>query len=203
MRMTEPPLLLALHSCTERFALAVQDPNVGGGTHRVAGFDDGRDLSNGLIERVEALLPRDRWGALQGLAVATGPGGFTGTRLSVVMARTLAQQLCCPLLGVSSFALMAHRLAPDDQPFWIAQTLLRRGVVAGRYRVQVDEVIELEAPHLLSDDHQVTPAVQASADVDADVVQLLRCLQRAVQGDQPLPWNPVLPLYPTSPVGPV
>ncbi|MAV13052.1 MAG: hypothetical protein CL861_06325, partial [Cyanobium sp. MED843] len=40
-------------------------------------------------------------------------------------------------------------------------------------------------------------------DVDADVVQLLRCLQRAVQGGQPLPWNPVLPLYPTSPVGPV
>ena len=200
--MTELPLLLALHSCTERFGVAVQDPQVNGGTHRVAGFDDGRDLSNGLIERVEALLPRHRWGSLQGLAVATGPGGFTGTRISVVMARTLAQQLCCPLLGVSSFALMAQRLAPDDQPFWIAQTLPRRGVVAGRYRMQGNEVLELEAPHLLSEDQQVTPAVQASDDVDADVAQLLRCLQGALQGGQPLPWSQVLPLYPTSPVGP-
>ena len=48
--MTELPLLLALHSCTERFGLALQDPQVDDGAHQVAGFDDGRDLSNGLIE---------------------------------------------------------------------------------------------------------------------------------------------------------
>ena len=130
-------------------------------------------------------------------------GIATGDTLRRLVARTLAQQLCCPLLGVSSFALMAQRLAPDDQPFWIAQTLPRRGVVAGRYRMQGNEVLELEAPHLLSEDQQVTPAVQASDDVDADVAQLLRCLQGALQGGQPLPWSQVLPLYPTSPVGPV
>ena len=66
-----PPLLLALHSCTDRFGIAVED---GSGEPRVAVFDDGRGLSNSLIERVDALLPRSRWSQLQGLAVATGPG---------------------------------------------------------------------------------------------------------------------------------
>ena len=87
------PLLLALHSCTERFGVAVQGADDTHPGPRVAVFDDGRGLSNSLIDRVDALLPRSRWSELQGIAVATGPGGFTGTRLSVVVARTLAQQL--------------------------------------------------------------------------------------------------------------
>ncbi len=201
--MTDSPLLLALHSCTERFGVAVQDPEIDQDRPRVMGFDDGRGLSNSLIERVATLLPSGRWGELKGLAVATGPGGFTGTRLSVVMARTLAQQLGCPLLGVSSFALMAERLAPDEQPFWITQPLPRRGVVAGRYRVGAAVVEELEAPHLLEADRIVSPAIEAAVDVDADVEALLGRLRQALQGGVPLPWQPVLPIYPTSPVGPV
>ncbi len=201
--MTDSPLLLALHSCTERFGVAVQDPLVDQGRMRVLGFDDGRSLSNTLIERVVSVVPNGRWCEFKGLAVATGPGGFTGTRLSVVMVRTLAQQLGCPLLGVSSFALMAQRLAPDEQPFWITQPLPRRGVVAGEYRVRAAVVEERQAPHLLEPDQLVSPAVEAVVDVDADVATLLGCLQQALPRDEPLPWQPVLPIYPTSPVGPV
>ena len=201
--MTDSPLLLALHSCTERFGVAVQDPETDQGRPRVMGFDDGRGLSNSLIERVATLLPSGRWGELKGLAVATGPGGFTGTRLSVVMARTLAQQLGCPLMGVSSFALMAERLAPDEQPFWITQPLPRRGVVAGQYRVRAAWIQELEAPHLLDADRIVSPAIEAAVDVDADVEALLGRLRQALQRGELLPWQPVLPIYPTSPVGPV
>lgn len=134
------PLLMALHSSSETFGVAVQDPLLPQEGPRVAVFDDGRALSNTLIGRVAALLPQERWSDLEGLAVATGPGGFTGTRLSVVMARTLAQQLNCRLIGVSSYALMAARLVeqlPPEQrrsPFWIQRELPRRGWVAGCYQ---------------------------------------------------------------------
>ena len=103
--MSAPSLLLALHSSTERFGVAVLDPSVGE-LPQPAVFDDGRGLSNTLLKRVESVLPAPRWPGLQGLAVATGPGGFTGTRLTVVMARTLAQQLRVPLVGVSSFTFL-------------------------------------------------------------------------------------------------
>ena len=139
--MTAPPLLLALHSCSDCFGMALLDPQQPGPEPLVQVHPDGRGLSNSLISRVQALLPPERWPQLQGLAVATGPGGFTGTRLTVVMARTLAQQLDCPLLGVSSYALMAPRLeqqlpqSMQGEPFWITQELPRRGVVGGQYRI--------------------------------------------------------------------
>ena len=192
--------LLALHSCTDRFGVAVQQSL---GTPRVAVFDDGRSLSNSLIERVDSLLPRSRWDRIRGIAVATGPGGFTGTRLTVVMARTLAQQLDCPLLGVSSFALMAQRMPCRHQPFWITQVLPRRGVVAGRYSVAGDTVTEIEVPHLLEEGRVVTPALAAELDVEADVVSLMAQLQHSLERRDRLPWQEVLPIYPTSPVGPV
>ena len=192
--------LLALHSCTDRFGVAVQQSL---GTPRVAVFDDGRSLSNSLIERVDSLLPRSRWYQIRGIAVATGPGGFTGTRLTVVMARTLAQQLDCPLLGMSSFALMAQRMQCRHQPFWITQVLPRRGVVAGRYSVAGDTVTEIEVPHLLEEGRVVTPARSAELDVEADVVSLMTQLQHSLERRDRLPWQEVLPIYPTSPVGPV
>ena len=80
---------LALHSCSPALGLALLD----GGQSRSIAHPLGRQLANGLFEAVEELLPAARWPQLQWLAVATGPGGFTGTRLTVVLARTLAQQL--------------------------------------------------------------------------------------------------------------
>ena len=207
--MTPQPLLLALHSCSEQFGVALWDPEHDPVAPLVAVHADGRGLSNSLIARVSEVLPPDRWSALAGLAVATGPGGFTGTRLSVVMARTLAQQLCCSLLGVSSFALMAHRLHPrlplesQSHPFWITQELPRRGLVGGLYRVNASVVQELQEPALLPEAVDPHPAVTADVDVGADVAHLLNLLKQAHHSKACLPWMPVLPIYPTSPVGPV
>ena len=204
--MSTDPLLLALHSTTERFGVALQDPERQQTSLACAVFDDGRGLSNSLFDRVEMLLPAERWPALQGLAVATGPGGFTGTRLSVVLARTLSQQLGCPLLGVSSYALMAKRLSQQlphpTQPFWIQRELPRRGIVAGRYRVFDSQVDELEGPHLIDPARLLhAPVIDAQEKVETDVMDLLELLKVAVDRGDPCPWQTVLPIYPTSPVG--
>jgi tRNA threonylcarbamoyl adenosine modification protein YeaZ len=207
--MSGNSLLMALHSSTERFGVAVHDPMSSSEPSAVQVFDDGRGLSNTLITRVSAMLPRERWTQLSGLAVATGPGGFTGTRLSVVMARTLAEQLRCPLLGISSFALMAPRLhnqLPVDQrgqPFWIARELPRRGLVAGCYSLDANDVNELEEPHLVAKGRSLGPIVEAAEDVHADVLRLLELLRCAHLAGKAMPWSEVLPIYPTSPVGQV
>ena len=207
--MTALPLLLALHSCSDSFGMALLDPQHPGAQPLVQVHPDGRGLSNSLISRVQALLPPERWPQLEGLAVATGPGGFTGTRLTVVLARTLAQQLDCPLLGVSSYALMAPRLALQlppsmrGEPFWITQELPRRGVVGGQYRITSEQVHELSLPTLLPQGASPQPAVEAQLDVAEDVARLLQLLQRSHGAGAALPWTEVLPIYPTSPVGQV
>jgi tRNA threonylcarbamoyl adenosine modification protein YeaZ len=203
--------LLALHSSSETLGLAVCDAeNPAGGT-RILSRSMGRQLTNGLISAVEELLPRAEWASIGRLAVSTGPGGFTGTRLTVVMARTLAQQLGCPLHGESSFALMAPRLSVTLsasqalEPFSIVQILPRRGRVAGRYRLLSGSILvqELEPPRLLSEDEDPSPALSMELDVASDVQHLLERCCHWEQEATPGPWEPVLPIYPTSPVGPV
>ena len=207
--MTALPLLLALHSCSDSFGMALLDPEQPGVGPLVQVHPDGRGLSNRLMTRVQALLPSERWLQLQGLAVATGPGGFTGTRLTVVMARTLAQQLECPLLGVSSYALMAPRLerqlpqSMQGQPFWITQELPRRGVVGGLYQITSGQVHELRLPTLLPQGSSPQPAIEVQLDVAEDVARLLQLLQGSHGVGAALPWAEVLPIYPTSPVGQV
>ena len=203
--------LLAMHSSSETLGLAVCDAEDPSGGSRILTRSLGRQLTNGLIPAVEELLPRVEWASIGRLAVSTGPGGFTGTRLTVVMARTLAQQLGCPLHGESSFALMAPRLSVALQasqalePFSIVQTLPRRGRVAGRYRLRTGSapVEELECPRLLRDDEDPAPALTMELDVESDVQHLLERCHRWEQEATPGPWEPVLPIYPTSPVGPV
>ena len=213
-RDAQADMLLALHSSSETLGVAVCDCRDPIASQRSATFPLGRGLSNSLLSCVEELYPAALWPQLSRLAVAIGPGGFTGTRLTVVMARTLAQQLSCPLDGFSSYQLMAPRLAaalsPEqlEQPFWIVKTLPRRGIVAGRYQQQPAAVtgprqlfVELVAPHLLAENHQVSPALEAEDDVAVDVVRLLELSSAANKSGQDAPWPEVLPIYPTSPVG--
>jgi len=218
-----PPLLLALHSSSETLAVGLQ---VLPGAHgpadvaRLASFPLGRQLSNALFASVEQLLPAEDWPRLARLLVATGPGGFTGTRLTVVLARTLAQQLAIPLHGVSSFQLMACRLAQPQGPmagrprFWLAQELPRRGTVAGCYGPDpqaLGGMGELVLPRLFRPGESLPwqvaavgvpgePVLPAVVEPEADVAELLALGQLAHAAALPGPWQPVLPLYPTSPV---
>ena len=200
--------LLALHSSSEVLGVGVrwlEGADGPAGRTELRAFPLGRALSNQLLSCVEQVLPADQWPRLTRLAVATGPGGFTGTRLTVVLARTLAQQLGLPLDGVGSFLLAARRLGIEE-PTWLVQELPRRGVVAGLYAPDPAAagggIVELEQPRLFAPDTPLPPGPQrsAAAALPADVEQLLELSQLAAGRGLAAPWQPVLPLYPTSPV---
>ncbi len=210
--MSGPPLLLALHSSSETLGVAVQPLGQPGAAAQVEGFPLGRRLSNALLPCVEQLLPADQWPRIGRLAVAIGPGGFTGTRLTVVLARTLAQQLGVPLHGFSSFLLIARRLlaaeekASPGQRLWLEQVLPRRGSVVGCYSLDpaaLGGVAELETPRLVRSEESWggdAPCAPAVVDAAADARQLLELAHLAHAAGLAGPWAPVLPLYPTSPV---
>ena len=213
--MSAAPLLLALHSSSETMAVGIQPLDDAAAPPQLASFPLGRRLSNELLPCLEQVLPAEHWGRLGRLVVATGPGGFTGTRLTVVLARTLAQQLACPLHGFSSTLLIARRLAGPGGPlagvprFWLTQELPRRGTVAGAYGPRAEALgglAELEQPRLFREPQPWLPPQAAEphrpalVEPEADAAQLLALGQLAAAADLPGPWGPVLPLYPTSPV---
>jgi tRNA threonylcarbamoyladenosine biosynthesis protein TsaB len=63
-----------------------------------------------LLEDVDALLRRGgiRDTQLEGIAVGTGPGSFTGLRMGLVTARALAFALDVPAAGVSTLDALAE-----------------------------------------------------------------------------------------------
>ncbi|MFM1800248.1 MAG: hypothetical protein RLZZ117_2526 [Cyanobacteriota bacterium] len=220
MRTSEPEAgdrkhegwLLALHSSSETLGVALQPLGRPEDPPRLASFPLGRALSNSLLPCLESVLPARAWPQLARLAVATGPGGFTGTRLTVALARTLAQQLALPLDGFSSFHLMARRLLADQPSggsLLLTRDLPRHGVVAGHYRTDpacLAGVAELCAPRLWPSMDVLTttlgahPSHAADPLLPADAEQLLAFSQEAARRGLSAPWTSVVPLYPTSPV---
>lgn len=58
-----------------------------------------------LIPTIQRLLDEVGWAKskIEAVVVGTGPGSFTGTRVALVTARTIAQALALPLIDVSIF----------------------------------------------------------------------------------------------------
>lgn len=108
---------LALHTSSSELGLAIS--NFAADT-RYQIWDLGRDLSLQLHPLLNEFIQPQKWKNLAFLAVAKGPGSFTGTRIGVVTARTLAQQLNLPLFAISTLAAVAWSECHQEQQEAIA-----------------------------------------------------------------------------------
>ena len=99
--MREP--ILALEGALGVFSVSVlRDGNVEAG--KLAG---NAALEGGLgLVRARLLDAQLDLRALGGIAVGTGPGGFTGLRIAIAFAKSLAFGAQRPLVGVSSFDIL-------------------------------------------------------------------------------------------------
>ena len=86
----------------------------------------GRDLpreqrtTQTLIPTIRTLLAEVGWepNQLELIAVSQGPGSFTGLRVGLTTAKTLAYALDTQLLGVSTFAVLAQQVAIATSTLW-------------------------------------------------------------------------------------
>ena len=205
--------LLALHSCSESFGIAVKDAGNSETIIKSEVFNIGRSLSNKLFICIEKMLPRKFWKQIIRISVAKGPGSFTSTRLTISMARTIAQQINCSLDSMSCFHLMAPRLYKDlnqnkpFHPFWIKEILPRRGIVAGKYQLikihkesNFHEFNELIAPQLMKNEIEINPVIKANKNIEKDIISLINFSEYCQKYKINSNWEKTLPIYPTSPI---
>jgi tRNA threonylcarbamoyladenosine biosynthesis protein TsaB len=99
-------LLLALDTSTRQASVALCDEYTLYGEYT---WQIGSNHSVELLGRVQRLLAEcnSSMQAVDGVAVATGPGSFNGVRVAVAAAKALAFALQKPLVGVSTLELIA------------------------------------------------------------------------------------------------
>lgn len=204
--MTQSHYAIALHTSSPDLGLAISNF---AGDSRQQVWQLGQDLSTDLHQSLSDFLAPQTWADLAFIAVATGPGGFTGTRIGVVTARTLAQQLQIPLFGLSSLAAIAQAQAETEGAIAVQMPAQRGELYAAIYQISSAGLMVLvpdcvltaaawqQARSALSAPYQL---IEAEANQGKQVVAVLDLAhQRWRQGDCP-DWSEVLPFYGQHPV---
>lgn len=95
----------------------------------------GRRHAQTLVSECAQLLKEQGFSPadLSAVAATQGPGSFTGLRVGVVAAKTLAYALRIPLVLLDTFDLIAAQLPPDWNGVWIVDDAQRQELFVGRY----------------------------------------------------------------------
>jgi len=174
-------------------------------------FDN--DLCNNLINDLNKFISKENLQKIKKLSVSIGPANFNASRLVVVLARTISQQINCPLDSFSAFEIMAKRIASKNnifknkKSFWIYKKLKRKGLIAGKYEIYQKEkdssdlvIRETVLPKVVKELESKELTFEANYDDKEDLKELLNLSNKNFLNSNLDSWKKVLPLYPISPI---
>jgi tRNA threonylcarbamoyl adenosine modification protein YeaZ len=186
-------LYLALDTATDRPSLALGSPEAPGEDLLVPSR---HDLSRD-IERLASTLLGERGIAareLAGVAVADGPGSFTGLRIGIAFAKGLCRAANLGLLAAPSLMGAARAAARGAEPVVAEYDALRGEVFRAVYRfapaVEVLAPPALIAPDVPSGHPSATHATAAHASAAA-LLRLIGVAGGAAAVPDPSAWEPV------------
>ena len=205
-------LTLAIHSTDDSFGFAYRKNNNNeSDTLFIKKFDN--DLCNNLVFDFNKFISLENLQKVNKISVTVGPANFNASRLIVVLARTISQQINCPLNSFSSFKLISKRIAlknnihSNNETFWIYKKLKRKGFIAGKYEVNILEegnqnisMTEKIVPKIVQELDNNEPNFQANYDDEKDLKELLNLSTQHSNIAGSNSWEKVLPLYPISPI---
>jgi len=204
--------ILGIHSTDNSFCFGYRKSNdIKSEELFVKQFDN--DLCNKLIVEFNKFISKENLKKVKKISVSIGPANFNASRLIVVLARTISQQINCPLDSFSSFELMAKRIASKNniftnkQSFWIYKKLKRKGFIAGKYEIYNDEennadlvIGEKVTPRVVKELESKELCFEANYKDEEDLRELLDLANKNISNTNINSWEKVLPLYPISPI---
>ena len=203
---------LVIHSTDNSFGFGYRkNNNLESDKLFIKKFDN--DLSNNLVNDLNKFISKENLQKINKLSVSIGPANFNASRLIVVLARTISQQINCPLESFSSFEIMAKRIAAKNniftkkQSFWIYKKLKRKGFIAGKYESCPNEknpsyrvIREIVLPKVVKELESKELFFEAIYDDKKDLKELLDLSNKNLLNSNVDSWKNVLPLYPISPI---
>ncbi|MGD9632054.1 MAG: tRNA (adenosine(37)-N6)-threonylcarbamoyltransferase complex dimerization subunit type 1 TsaB [Pirellulales bacterium] len=122
-----------------------------------------------LAPRLQQLLREADWQpqAVKLVAVAVGPGSFTGLRIGVTTAKTLAYAVGAQVIGVNTLEVIAAQAPDEVGPLWVTMDAQRQELFAARFdakrRIAVEPQIVTQPTWLQMlqpGDHVTGPGMQ-------------------------------------------
>ena len=109
---------LAVDTSTEHAIIAVRNR---AGELTVSCMDTGRRRGRDLIPRMKSVLASAGItpGELESIGVGLGPGSYTGTRVGVTAAKTLAYATGAALIGLDSLEAIGRNAPADATRVWV------------------------------------------------------------------------------------
>ena len=204
--------ILVIHSTDDSFGFGYRKNNDFESDELfIKKFDN--DLCNNLINDLNKFISKENLKNINKLSVSIGPANFNASRLIVVLARTISQQINCPLESFSSFEIMAKRIASKNniftnkKSFWIYKKLKRKGFIAGKYEIFHSEknysdlvIRETVVPKVVKEIEKKELSFEATYDDKEDLKELLDLSNKNLLNSNVDSWRKVLPLYPISPI---
>tara|TARA_B100000401_G_scaffold424841_1_gene353976 strand:+ start:75 stop:728 length:654 start_codon:yes stop_codon:yes gene_type:complete len=203
---------LVIHSTDNSFGFGYRKNNkIGFDKLFIKEFD--KNLCNNLIIDFNKFITKENLQKINKISVSIGPANFNASRLIVVLARTISQQLNCPLESFSSFEIMAKRIASKNdifinkKSFWIYKKLKRKGFIAGKYEIYHNEentsdlcIRETVVPKFVKEFENTEPLFESNYRDKEDLTELLNLSNANLSNGNVSSWQKVLPLYPISPI---
>ena len=204
--------ILVIHSTDNSFGFGYRKNNTLESDELfIKKFDN--DLCNNLINDLNKFISKENLQKINKLSVSIGPANFNASRLIVVLARTISQQINCPLDSFSSFEIMAKRIASKNniftnkKSFWIYKKLKRKGFIAGKYKICHNEknssdliIQETVLPKVVKELESKDISFEATYHDKEDLKELLDLSNKNLLNPNIDSWKKVLPLYPISPI---
>jgi len=199
---------LSLHTTTPELGLAIS--NFAEDT-RSDVWNLERNVSSLLHQYLINFIKPQTWADLAFIAVAKGPGGFTGTRIGVVTARTLGQQLNIPVFAISTLAAIAWSNKDPNHSIVAVQMPAQRGQIfaaiyqhlpdaSGLISLLPDTVFTPEAWQEKLASNTTYQLIEAKSGLAATVTSVLELAYLDWQQGKRPDWSEALPYYGQHPV---
>jgi tRNA threonylcarbamoyladenosine biosynthesis protein TsaB len=130
-------MLLAIDTATRIASIALYEPD------QVLAEYTWRTNNNHTVELMPSLVELlERQGVeperLDGVAVALGPGSFTGLRVGLAVAKALASSVDIPLLGIPTLDVLPYAVREMSLPIWSVIQAGRGRICYAEYRHEAD-----------------------------------------------------------------
>lgn len=184
--------LLAITTSTANLGVALADSQR---TLAVWNLYAPRAHSNHLIpviqQAMEVVGIRPPWrGALAAIAVDVGPGSFTGIRIGITTAKTLAQLAGCPMIAVSSLETIARQAGVTRGPIVVVLDAKRDRMYAARFQQDGGGRLRRVGADLCVTPAQLAYRLTTGSNLVGEGLSVWRPGIRRAAGSKRLRWGP-------------